>query len=161
MITETDDKYLGLQEGVSPRTQSLRLYRLLESAVPVTWKTAIVGILALTAVFSRLWALGARVMGHDESLHVYYSWLLATGKGFAHNPMMHGPFLFEATALMNVLFGASDFTSRLIPAILGMFIVIVVPHLLKPWLGRTGALAASAFLLISPIHPVLLTLHPP
>ena len=150
MITETDDKYLGLQEGVSPRTQSLRLYRLLESAVPVTWETAIVGILALTAVFSRLWALGARVMGHDESLHVYYSWLLATGKGFAHNPMMHGPFLFEATALMNVLFGASDFTSRLIPAILGMFIVIVVPHLLKPWLGRTGVLAASAFLLISP-----------
>jgi predicted membrane-bound mannosyltransferase len=91
MITETDDNYLGLKEGVSSRAQSFRLNRLLESAIPVTWETAIVGILALTAVTSRLWALGARVMSHDESLHVYYSWLLATGKGFAHNPMMHGP----------------------------------------------------------------------
>jgi predicted membrane-bound mannosyltransferase len=61
---------------------------------------------------------------------------------------------------MNVLFGASDFTSRLIPAILGMFIVIVVPHLLKPWLGRTGALVVSLLVDLS-IHPVLLTLHPP
>lgn len=150
MITETDDKYLGLQEGVSPRTQSLQLYRLLESAVPLTWETAIVGILALTAIFSRLWGLGARVMSHDEGLHVYYSWLLATGKGFAHNPMMHGPFLFEATALMNVLFGASDFTSRLVPAVLGTLVVVMIPPLLKPWLGRLGALATSTLLLISP-----------
>ena len=150
MITDTDDMYPGYQDGASSRTQSLWLSRLLESAVPVTWEAVIVGIMAFTAVFSRLWALGARVMSHDESLHVYYSWLLATGKGFVHNPMMHGPFLFEATALINVLFGASDFTSRLIPAILGMFIVIFIPHLLKPWLGRIGALAASAFLLISP-----------
>lgn len=150
MITETDDPYLGYPEGISPRTRSFQLHHLLESAVPVTWETAIVGVLALTAVFSRLWSLGARVMSHDESLHVYYSWLLATGKGFAHNPMMHGPFLFEATALMNVLFGASDFTSRLIPLILGIFIVIIVPRSLKPWLGVTGALAASALLLISP-----------
>lgn len=150
MITETDDPYLGYPKSISPRAQSFQLHRLLESAVPVTWETAIVGALALVAIFTRLWSLGARVMSHDESLHVYYSWLLATGKGFAHNPMMHGPFLFEATALMNVLFGANDFTSRLVPVILGTFIVSIVPRLLKPWLGRAGALAASALLLITP-----------
>ena len=150
MITDTDDKYLGYQRGGSPRTQSLQLYRLLESATPVTWETVIVGILALTAVITRLWGLGVRVMSHDESLHVYYSWLLATGKGFTHNPMMHGPFLFESTALMNLLFGASDFTSRLVPAILGMFIVIIIPLLFRPWLGRVGSLTTSVFLLISP-----------
>jgi len=33
-------------------------------------------------------------------------------------------FLFEATALMNLLYGTSDFTSRLVPVILGMMIVI-------------------------------------
>ena len=104
----------------------------------------------ILAGISRLWALGARVMSHDESLHVHYSWLLATGKGFVHNPMMHGPFLFEATALMNVLFGASDFTSRLVPVILGVFVAIFVPQLLKQWLGRFGTLAASILLLISP-----------
>jgi hypothetical protein len=49
-------------------------------------------ILAVLTVFLRLWMLGARVMSHDESLHVYYSWLLANGNGYAHNPMMHGRF---------------------------------------------------------------------
>jgi uncharacterized protein (TIGR03663 family) len=116
----------------------------------ITWEAAIVIVLTVLTVLSRLWMLGARVMSHDESLHVYYSWLLATGKGFAHNPMMHGPFLFESTALMDVLFGASDFTSRLVPVILGTVIVIIVPRFLKPWLGQTGALVTSALLLISP-----------
>lgn len=116
----------------------------------ITWELAIVIILTVVTLFSRLWMLGARVMSHDESLHVYYSWLLATGKGFVHNPMMHGAFLFESTALMDVLFGASDFTSRLVPVILGTVIVIFVPRLLKPWLGQTGALGTSVLLLISP-----------
>lgn len=116
----------------------------------ITWESIIVIVLTVVALFSRLWMLGARVMSHDESLHVYYSWLLATGNGFVHNPMMHGAFLFESTAVMNVLFGASDFTSRLVPVILGTVIVISVPRLLKPWLGQTGALATSVLLLISP-----------
>ena len=116
----------------------------------ITWEAAIVIVLTVLTVLSRLWMLGARVMSHDESLHVYYSWLLATGKGFAHNPMMHGAFLFESTALMNVLFGTSDFTSRLVPVILGTVIVIIVPRFLKPGLGQTGALVTSVLLLISP-----------
>lgn len=116
----------------------------------LTWEVALVLALTGAALVSRLWALGERVTSHDESLHVYYSWQFAFGKGFAHNPMMHGPFLFDATALMNLLFGASDFTSRLVPAILGIFVVAFVPQLLKPWLGRSGALAASTLLLISP-----------
>jgi uncharacterized protein (TIGR03663 family) len=116
----------------------------------LTWESPIVGLLLVITVLSRLWNLGARVMSHDESLHVYYSWLLATGKGFAHNPMMHGPFLFESTALMNFLFGANDFTSRLVPAILGTLMVIIFPRLLKPWLGQVGSLMTSILLLISP-----------
>ena len=122
----------------------------LQRAFVITWESAILAVLALVTLFSRLWMLGARVMSHDESLHVYYSWLLATGKGFAHNPMMHGPFLFESTALMDILFGTNDFTSRLIPVILGTFIAVIVPRLLKPWLGQTGALLTSVLLIISP-----------
>jgi len=124
--------------------------RLLHQTFVVTWESTLVILVAVVAFVSRLLILGARVMSHDESLHVYYSWLLATGKGFAHNPMMHGPFLFESTALMDVLFGASDFTSRLVPVILGTVIVVMIPRLLKPWLGQTGALVTSILLLISP-----------
>ena len=129
---------------------AVRLPAFLLQTIVITWETAIVMVLAVVTLFSRLWMLGARVMSHDESLHVYYSWLLATGKGFAHNPMMHGPFLFESTALMNVMFGASDFTSRLVPVILGMMIAVIAPRLLKPWLGQTGALITSILLVISP-----------
>ena len=91
------------------------LARSLSQIFPLTRETALIVAITTAAIFTRLWALGQRVMSHDESLHVYYSWLLATGKSFTHNPMMHGPFLFDSTALMNVLFGASDFTSRLVP----------------------------------------------
>lgn len=127
-----------------------RSLTFLSQTFQLTWETALVLILTGAALVSRLWGLAERVTSHDESLHVYYSWLLATGKGYTHIPMMHGPFLFDATALMDILFGANDFTSRLVPVILGIFIVIVIPFLLKPWLGRSGALAASTLLLISP-----------
>ncbi|HLF28009.1 MAG TPA: hypothetical protein VJG32_16870 [Anaerolineae bacterium] len=105
--------------------QTTPLARFLSRSFPLTWETVLVGVMLIAALVTRLWALDARVMSHDESLHVFYSWQLATGRGFAHNPMtpaptgrcgVHGPFLFEATALMNVLFGASDFTSRRSPS---------------------------------------------
>lgn len=150
MITETDNKVSQKRAENLMRVQSVPLDYKLNLAVPITWEALLVGTISILTVITRLWSLGERVMSHDESLHVYYSWLLATGKGFAHNPMMHGPFLFEATALMNVLFGVNDFTSRLVPAILGTFIVIFIPQLFRPWLGQFGALATSAFLLISP-----------
>ena len=137
--------------GLSAAPPSAGLQTFLSSVFPLTWETTLTGAIVVAAVVTRLWSLGARVMSHDESLHVYYSWLLASGKGFVHTPMMHGPFLFEATALLNILFGASDFTSRLAPAILGTLIVAAIPRLLKPWLGRTGALVTSALLLISPV----------
>jgi len=106
--------------------------------------------LALLAVFTRFWNLGARVMSHDESLHVYYSWLLSQGGEYAHNPMMHGPLVFEMSALLDRLFGVNDFTVRLLPAIAGIAVVVGAPLLLRRWLGKTGALAAGGLLLISP-----------
>lgn len=118
--------------------------------ITLSWEMLLWTVLGLAALVTRFVNLGARVMSHDESLHVFYSWQLATGKGFAHNPMMHGPFLFEATALFNTLFGANDFTSRLVPALLGTGIVIAIPWLLRPWLGRAGAFMASLFFLVSP-----------
>src|SRR6266498_265753 len=137
-------------EQTSSLDTPVRSLALLCRTYAITWESAVVILLAVLTLFSRLFNLDARVMSHDESLHVYYSWLLSSGKGFVHNPMMHGPFLFESTALMNVLFGASDFTSRLVPVILGTLIAVLMPRLLKPWLGQTGALVTSALLLISP-----------
>ena len=109
------------------------------------------GLVLALAFITRFWDLGSRTLHHDESLHTYFSWLLATGEGYIHDPLMHGPFLFHANALVYLLFGDSDATSRYMPAIFGVMLV-GLPYLLRGprHLGRWGALAASVMLLISP-----------
>ncbi|TFG68406.1 MAG: TIGR03663 family protein, partial [Anaerolineales bacterium] len=112
------------------------------------WKVVYIIILIL-AVFTRLIWLGERAVSHDETTHAKYSWNLYSGRGFRHDPLMHGPLLFEATSLFYFLFGVSDFTARLYAALAGIALVIS-PVLLRKWLGRWGALIASLLLLISP-----------
>lgn len=149
METTSESEQL-FPNSVQQSTNIQRLFTKLNRPLTITLEQVAILVLSLTGILTRFVGLGNRVMSHDESLHVYYSWLLSTGKGFVHTPMMHGPFLFESTALMNFLFGANDFTSRLIPAILGTFIAIAIPQLLKPWIGRIGALIGSVLFLISP-----------
>jgi uncharacterized protein (TIGR03663 family) len=113
------------------------------------WEKAIYLAIFLLAVASRFWDLGARAMSHDESLHALYSYYLYNGSGYVHNPMMHGPFLFHANALVYFLFGDTDFTARIMPAIFGV-IMVMSPLLLRRWLGRVGAVIVAILLLISP-----------
>lgn len=155
-MTTTDNSYPNLDQPepqstadvtVAPAEETTKTSRF---ALTLTWELAAWVALFFSAVITRFWNLGARVMSHDESLHVYYSWILSTGGGFLHNPMMHGPFLFEVTAVFERIFGANDFTARLLPALIGIGIVVGIPPLLRPWLGRAGAFAAGLFLLVSP-----------
>ena len=88
-------------------------------------------------------------MSHDESLHVYYSWKLFAKGEYLHDPMMHGPVLYHATALMYWLFGDSDFSARLFSALMGILLVLS-PLLLRKWLGPIGALATGLMLFLSP-----------
>ena len=113
------------------------------------WEKLLYIAFILIAVVSRFWDLGVRVMSHDESLHTYFSFNLAAGKGFVHTPLMHGPFLFHITAFFYYLFGDSDFTSRIAPAVFGI-VLVALPFFFRRWLGRKGALVTSFMLLISP-----------
>ncbi len=112
------------------------------------WKVAYIALILL-ALITRLYALGDRVVSHDETTHAKYSWNLYSGSGFRHDPLMHGPLLFEATAFLFALFGVSDFTARLYSALAGVALV-AAPWLLRRWMGRLGALLASVMVLISP-----------
>ncbi len=116
-----------------------------------TVEQATYALFIVAAALTRFWDLGSRALHHDESLHTYYSWLLVTGEGYRHHPLMHGPFLFEANALVYLLFGDSDATSRFLPALTGVLLV-ATPWLLRSpvLLGQYGALAASFMLLVSP-----------
>ena len=49
----------------------------------------------------------------NRSLHAIYAWYLYVGRGYTHDPMMHGPFLFHFAALLYSLFGDSEVTFRL------------------------------------------------
>ena len=121
----------------------------LAELLKLDWEKAIYLAIFLLAVVSRFWDLGTRAMSHDESLHALYSYYLYNGSGYVHNPMMHGPFLFHANALIYFLFGDTDYTARIVPAIFGV-IMVISPLLLRRWLGRLGAVIASILLLISP-----------
>ena len=120
-------------------------------ALRITIEGALYTVMIALAAITRFWDLGSRALHHDESLHAYFSWLLATGQGYVHDPLMHGPFLFHANALVYFLFGASDASSRFWPALCGVLLV-AMPYLLRgpKHLGRWGALAASFLFLVSP-----------
>lgn len=137
-----------LEENVEGSSQQ-RTEHAARPRLRLGWEHGLYILLIVLALASRLWGLGDRVQSHDESIHSRYSWNLATGRGFAHDPMMHGPSLFHITALSFFLFGDNDFTSRLPVALIGAALV-ASPYLLRRQLGRAGALAAAGLLLISP-----------
>lgn len=120
-----------------------------EHEAPRDWAWVPFLILVLVALVLRLWDLGARAMHHDESLHSLYAWYLYVGRGYVHDPMMHGPLLFHASALMYLLFGDNEVTARL-PLVLFGTAAVFLPYFLREELGRFGALAASAMLAFGP-----------
>ncbi|MFQ6013926.1 MAG: flippase activity-associated protein Agl23 [Anaerolineae bacterium] len=125
------------------------LDRPLFTAIELNLEKVLYLLFIVVAVVTRFWDLGSRSYNHDESLHALYSWYLYVGRGYRHDPMMHGPFLFHANALIYFLFGDSDYTGRVVPAIFGVALV-ALPYALRKWLGRAGALATAAMLTISP-----------
>ena len=136
------------EESRSPG-EDTTLSRPLLAKLTIDWELAAYGGLVLFAIATRFWDLGSRALHHDESLHALYSWFLYTGRGYTHDPMMHGPFQFEGNALVFLLFGASDYTSRIMAAIFGVWIALS-PYFLRRELGRVGALVASALFALSP-----------
>ena len=117
--------------------------------VRANWETLAWAIILIVAVVSRFYALGDRGMSHDESLHAVYSLDLYRSGSYQHNPMMHGPFLFHANAFIYFLFGVSDATARVMPALAGIG-TIIAAWFYRRWIGRTGALLTALLFLFSP-----------
>src|SRR5690606_32137458 len=137
---------------LQPKIESERAVDLLALAgglVRANWEVLVYGGLLLFTVVTRFWDLGSRSLHHDESLHALYSYYLYIGRGYQHDPMMHGPLQFHLNALFYFLFGVSDYTARILPAICGVALVMT-PFFLRRFLGKYGALSTSALLAISP-----------
>lgn len=124
----------------------VRMRALLSRADGVT--RAVLVVLA-GALAMRLYELGAKAMHHDESLHATFSWYFAQGQGYAHDPLMHGPLQFHATAGLFLLLGDGEFTARL-PAALAGTALVATPLLFRRVLGGSGVIAAALLLALSP-----------
>lgn len=114
-----------------------------------SWLTVEVGLyLSFIALGTalRLWGLDQRPLSPQEADLAYRAWRFYQGLG---GDPRGSPLLFHATALSFLVFGASDYAARLIPALAGSALV-GLPYLLRSRLGRIGALLISALLAFSP-----------
>lgn len=119
-------------------------------SISLTWEHAFYLVILVLSVITRLWAVGERALHHDETLHAEYSFSLFSGFGFVHDPLLHGPFLYIMGAFSYFLFGDSDATARLSPAIFSIALGMT-PFLLRNEIGRTGAIVAAIIMLFSPV----------
>ncbi len=109
---------------------------------------AAVTVLALCL---RLAYLTRMPLHHDESEHAWFAWLLRSGNGYHYNPVFHGPVQFYLMSLSDLVFGTSDRTARLAPALVGATIT-ALPFFLRRELGRTAALTASVAFALTPSY---------
>ena len=114
------------------------------------WEIIVYTLIILLTSALRLWDLGFRAVGYDESLHAFYSYNLYQGEGFQHTPLMHGPFQFHGIALFFLLLGDNDYTFRVLHAVFGIGLVML-PILFRDRLGQFGALSTSLMLAFSPV----------
>lgn len=132
----------------APVTRPSAVERALAFRVPLTLEVVLYALVISVAVLLRTWDLGSRALHHDESIHAQWSWGLLQGN-YRHSPIFHGPFYYHFQAAVFFLFGANDYTSRLSAAMAGTA-VVMLPLLLRRWLGPLGTFAAVAFLAFSP-----------
>lgn len=140
-----------MEAAVSPETTKNWLQKPVTSRLPgFTIEHLLVTLIIIAAVVSRFYAVGLRVMSHDEVNHVVPSYDLYQGRGYAHDPVTHGPLQFHLLAASYFLMGDTDFASRVPAALFSIATVVFVLFAFRRYLGRTGALLAGLFFLISP-----------
>ncbi|HOT94677.1 MAG TPA: TIGR03663 family protein [Methanoregulaceae archaeon] len=108
-------------------------------------------LLILATAFTRFYRLNLKLFHHDEAIHAWFSYELLTKGTYTYDPMYHGPILYYITAGMFRLFGDSDLVGRLVPALLGVLIVVLVYFIYRiGYLDQRQSLVAGLLIMISP-----------
>lgn len=150
-LRENSEARIRMENQNSSKNTHSWLDRPVISSYPqIKLEHLLVALIILAAVISRFYNVGLRVMSHDEVNHVVPSYDLYIGRGYSHDPVTHGPLQFHLLAASYFLFGDTDFTSRIPAALFSVATVIFVLFGFRRYLGRTGALLAGVFFLISP-----------
>ena len=117
--------------------------------------------LVLLSIFTHLWGLSHMAMHHDESVTSWTTWRFYTGAGsftcaggrvastYCYDPVYHGPAYYILTLGSFFLFGDGEAQSRLPEAIAGI-LMVASSWMLRPYLGKRGALIAGLLLGLTP-----------
>ena len=112
---------------------------------------ALFALLVLVTAFTRFALLNLKLYHHDEAIHAWFSYELLTKGSYTYDPMYHGPILYYITAGMFRLFGDSDLVGRLVPALLGVLIVVLVYFVYRlGYLDQRQSLLAGLLIMLSP-----------
>lgn len=124
--------------------------------LPVLQRWLPLALLVALALGLRIWDLDRRPMHADEANQAVKAGELLEGKGYAFDPTdHHGPTLYYTVLPVAWLRGErtlaelTETTVRLVPALIGSLAVLLLYFLALP-LGHWPALAAAAFLALSP-----------
>jgi len=112
--------------------------------------TAAVCGLVVVGLLARLLALGARVAHFDEGRVGYWIGRYVETGDFHYRYIIHGPFVQHVDHLVFSLFGANDFTLRLVVAVVGAALPLVV-LLFRAHLDGAELVAAALFLAGNPV----------
>ena len=110
---------------------------------------AAIGILLVAAAL-RLPELGINPFHHDEGVNGWFTTnLVRSGRYFYDPQNYHGPSLYYAALLSEILFGLTDTAMRLVPVVFGLATVAIVLAM-RPVIGTVAALVAGGLLAVSP-----------
>lgn len=108
------------------------------------------GAVMVLAFFLRFYWLGLKPFHHDEGVNGWFLTTLFRSGVYKYDPAnYHGPTLYYITLAFSRVFGMETIPVRWSVAIWGLLIVVLA-FFLRRHIGRIGALAAAAFLALSP-----------
>jgi uncharacterized protein (TIGR03663 family) len=111
-----------------------------------TVEVALYAALACVAFFIRFFLLGNQPLDSNEAQQALASWNFAHG---IPDSFTGSPLLFTGNAILFSLFGATDAAARFFPALASM-VLVLLPGLMRQYIGRTGALLAMVLFVFSP-----------
>ncbi len=109
-------------------------------------------LIIITGLFLRWYELGAKPMHHDEAQHAMYglyTYDFPHLNYYKYDPMLHGPVLYNLVAVVYTFFGVSEFSARVLPALLGS-LFIFAPLLFRRFFSERTLLLLTGAIALSP-----------
>jgi uncharacterized protein (TIGR03663 family) len=105
---------------------------------------------AAAGLLARVWALGWRVAHQDESRVAHWVLRYMELGGWEYRAIIHGPFIPHVNGVVFDLLGPSDFSMRLVMAVVGALLPLAA-WLYRDYLSNVEVVAVAAFLAANPV----------